>query len=183
MLSYELTLTLAMGAAILVSGSLSLRSIVEHQAAHGWNALVQPVAFLLFLIAMFAETNRHPFDFAECEPELVGGFHTEYSSMRFALFFIGEYSAMVAMSGMIATLFLGGPLVPFLPLERTPWWASILAFAAKTIAFLFVYLWVRWSLPRLRYDQLMNLGWKVLFPVALANFAVTGAVVALGSGR
>lgn len=178
MLSYELALTLSLAAAVLVSGSLSLREIVESQATH-WNVLVQPVAFLIFLVAAFAETNRHPFDFAECEPELVAGFHTEYSSMKFALFFIGEYSAMVAMSAMITTLFLGGPLVPGLALAATPWWLSVIAFAAKTGFFLFLFLWVRWSLPRFRFDQLMGLGWSRLLPVALLNFAVTGVIVAL----
>jgi NADH-quinone oxidoreductase subunit H len=179
MLSYELTLTLSVASAVLVGGSLSLGGIVRHQAEHGWTVLVQPVAFLTFLVAAFAETNRHPFDFAECEPELVGGFHTEYSSMKFALFFIGEYGAMVAMSGMMATLFFGGPSIPFLALADTPGWASVLAFGAKMGAFLFFFLWVRWSLPRLRYDQLMSLGWRVLLPLALANFAATGVVVAL----
>ena len=177
MLSYELALTLAMASAVLVSGSLSLHDIVLHQAKHGWNIAYQPVAFLIFLIAMFAETNRHPFDFAECEPELVGGFHTEYSGWKFSLFFIGEYSAMIAMSGMVATLFLGGPLVPLLPIDSTPWWLSIIAFSLKAGFFLFFYLWVRWSLPRFRYDQLMDLGWKKLVPLAILNFAVTGAAV------
>jgi len=176
MLSYELSLTLAMAAAILMSGSLQPMEIVRHQAEHGWNVIYQPIAFVVFLIAMFAETNRHPFDFAECEPELVGGFHTEYSSMKFALFFVGEYSAMVGMSGMITTLFLGGGHVPFLAIEHTPWWLSVLAFAVKTGFFLFLYLWVRWSLPRFRYDQLMDLGWYKLIPVALANLAVTGVL-------
>lgn len=183
MLSYELSLTLAMAGAILVSGSLQLSEVVKHQADHGWNILYQPVAFIIFLIAMFAETNRHPFDFAECEPELVAGFHTEYSSMKFALFFVGEYSAMVAMSGMITTLFLGGPLVPFLPIEQTPWWLSLIAFSAKTGFFLFLYLWVRWSLPRFKYDQLMDLGWKKLLPVALLNFAVTGVIIVLSGAK
>jgi NADH-quinone oxidoreductase subunit H len=181
MLSYELSLTLSMGAAILMSGSLQMSEIVKHQAEHGWNILYQPIAFLIFLVAMFAETNRHPFDFAECEPELVGGFHTEYSGMKFALFFVGEYCAMVAMSGMVTTLFLGGPLVPFLPIEKTPWWLSVAAFAAKAGFFLFLYLWVRWSLPRFKYDQLMDLGWKKLLPLALLNFAVSGAIVALSA--
>lgn len=183
MLSYELSLTLSMAAAILMSGSLQMSQIVRHQAEHGWNVLYQPVAFVIFLIAMFAETNRHPFDFAECEPELVGGFHTEYSSMKFALFFVGEYSAMVAMSGMITTLFLGGPLVPFLRVEQTPWWLSVIAFAVKTGFFLFLYLWVRWSLPRFKYDQLMNLGWRRLLPAALLNFAVTGVILVLAAGK
>lgn len=183
MLSYELSLTMAMAGAILVSGSLQLSDVVRHQAEHGWNILYQPVAFIIFLIAMFAETNRHPFDFAECEPELVGGFHTEYSSMKFALFFVGEYSAMFAMSGMITTLFLGGPLVPGLSMEATPWWLSLIAFVAKAGIFLFLYLWVRWSLPRFKYDQLMDLGWKKLLPVALLNFAVTGVIVVLTGAK
>jgi NADH-quinone oxidoreductase subunit H len=183
MLSYELALTLAVASAILVSGSMSLTSIVEHQSSHGWNIFYQPVAFLVFVIAMFAETNRHPFDFAECEPELVGGFHTEYSGWKFSLFFIGEYCAMIAMSGMAATLFLGGPLVPFLTPAETPWWLSVLSFAVKSGFFLFLYLWVRWSLPRFRYDQLMNLGWRTLVPLALVNFAVTGAVLVLTQGK
>ena len=181
MLSYELTLTLSLASAVLVCGSLSLDGVVRWQNEHAWTLFLQPVAFLTFLVAAFAETNRHPFDFAECEPELVGGFHTEYSSMKFALFFTGEYGAMVAMSGMMATLFLGGPAVPFLSLAETPWWASVLAFGAKVGLFLFFYLWVRWSLPRFRYDQLMRLGWRVLLPIALANFAVTGVIVALSS--
>ena len=127
------------------------------------------------MIATFAETNRHPFDFAECEPELVGGFHTEYSSMRFALFFLGEYMAMTVMACLTTTLFLGGSSVPFLP--EAHWAIGFGAFLAKTSFFLFLFLWVRWSLPRFRFDQLMGLGWKVLLPLALLNLVVTGVVV------
>jgi NADH-quinone oxidoreductase subunit H len=177
MVSYELSLILAILAIVALTGSLDLRTMIEHQKTIGeWNIWYQPVAFLLFLVAAFAETNRHPFDFAECEPELVGGFHTEYSSMRFALFFLGEYCAMIVMSALGTTLFLGGPSVPFFP--EAHWSLGILAFLAKTACFLFTYLWVRWTLPRFRFDQLMHLGWKVMLPVALVNLFVTGAVIA-----
>jgi NADH-quinone oxidoreductase subunit H len=151
------------------------------QASHDghfglWNVARQPLAFALFTIATFAETNRHPFDFAECEPELVGGFHTEYSSMRFALFFLGEYCAMTVMSCLNATLFFGGPLVPFWP--DAPWPIGLAAFLAKAGFFLFFFLWVRWTLPRFRFDQLMKIGWKVMLPLALANLIATGAWIA-----
>jgi NADH-quinone oxidoreductase subunit H len=126
---------------------------------------------------MFAETNRHPFDFAECEPELVGGFHTEYSSMKFALFFLGEYCAMIVMASLVTVFFLGGYSIPFV---EEPWWpVALAAFCLKAGFFLFLFLWVRWTLPRFRYDQLMALGWKVMLPIALVNLTVTGAVVAL----
>lgn len=178
MISYEISLVLSLVAVIAVSGSLNLSEIVQAQDQR-WNVFAQPVAALVFLVCMFAETNRHPFDFAECEPELVGGFHTEYSGMRFALFFLGEYIAMVVMAGLMAALFFGGCDVPFLAIADTPWWAGALAMLAKMGAFLLLYVWVRWTLPRFRYDQLMWLGWRVLLPVALANLAVTGVVLAL----
>ena len=162
-----------------MSGSLDLRAIVARQAGgiQEWNLWRQPLAFLLFVIATFAETNRHPFDFAECEPELVGGFHTEYSSMKFALFFLGEYVAMIVMASLTTTLFLGGPEVPFWP--GAPWFAQLAAFGLKTGFFLFLFLWVRWTLPRFRFDQLMKLGWKVMLPLALTNVFATGLVVSL----
>ena len=183
MVSYELTLLLAILSIVLINGSLDLRAIAESQAGIGegaigmWNAFLQPVAFVLFVIAMFAETNRHPFDFAECEPELVGGFHTEYSSMKFALFFLGEYCAMIVMASLVTVFFLGGYAVPFW--ETAPWPIQFASFAIKALFFLFLFLWVRWTLPRFRYDQLMALGWKVMLPIALVNLTVTGAVVAL----
>ncbi|MFQ5749344.1 MAG: NADH-quinone oxidoreductase subunit NuoH [Planctomycetota bacterium] len=177
MVSYELALVLSLIAVVAVSGHLNLGEIVLAQD-HRWNIFVQPVAGLIFLVTMFAETNRHPFDFAECEPELVGGFHTEYSGFRFALFFMGEYIAMIVMSGMMAVLFFGGCDVPFMDILETPWWAGALVMLAKMGFFLFLYLWVRWTLPRFRYDQLMWLGWRVLLPLALINLAVTGIVVA-----
>ena len=179
MISYELSLILAILAVVVCTGSLDLREIVAAQdGLFEWNVFSQPLAFVLFVIAMFAETNRHPFDFAECEPELVGGFHTEYSSMRFALFFLGEYCAMTVMACLCVVLFLGGYDVPFLANEH--WILGVLAFLAKTSFFLLLFIWVRWTLPRFRFDQLMNLGWKVMLPAALANVLVTGIFVSLG---
>lgn len=181
MVSYELSLILSVLAVVAMSGTLNLHEIVDQQSGWlGWNIFSQPLAFLLFLICSYAETNRHPFDFAECEPELVGGFHTEYSSMKFAMFFIGEYTAMVVMACLTTTLFLGGYLVPFWP--DAPWFIGLAAFGAKTAFFLVLFIWVRWTLPRFRYDQLMHLGWKVLFPLALLNVFLTGLFVSLGSG-
>ncbi len=179
MVSYELTLLLSVLAVVVTNGSLDLRAIAADQTATGlWNAFLQPVAFVLFVVAMFAETNRHPFDFAECEPELVGGFHTEYSSMKFALFFLGEYCAMIVMACLATTFFLGGSAVPFW--ASAPWFVELPCFMIKAGMFLFLFLWVRWTLPRFRYDQLMALGWGVMLPLALTNLFVTGAVVGLG---
>jgi NADH-quinone oxidoreductase subunit H len=178
MVSYELSMILAIVAVIAVTGSLDLREIAQAQAAFtDWNIWRQPLACGLFVVTMFAETNRHPFDFAECEPELVGGFHTEYSSMKFGLYFLGEYSAMVVMACLATTLFLGGWSVPFVP--EAHWLLGLAAFMAKTACFLFLYIWVRWTLPRLRFDQLMGLGWKVMLPLALLNLFITGALLSL----
>lgn len=180
MISYELTLILTILAVVALEGTLNLRTISESQQHVGeWNIWTQPLAFVLFTITMFAETNRHPFDFAECEPELVGGFHTEYSAMRFALYFLGEYCAMTVLSCLNATLFLGGPSVPFWP--EAPWFVGVAAFCLKAGFFLFLFLWVRWSLPRMRFDQLMRLGWKVFLPLALANLLITGGFIAFGA--
>lgn len=179
MISYELSLILSLMAVVVMASSLDLRVIAESQeGVHQWYVWRQPVACLLFVIATFAETNRHPFDFAECEPELVGGFHTEYSSMKFALFFLGEYCAMTVMASLTVTLFFGAWSVPFVP--DAPWPVELLSFVAKTSFFLFLFLWVRWTLPRFRFDQLMGLGWKVMLPVALVNLFATGGLVTLG---
>jgi NADH-quinone oxidoreductase subunit H len=176
MISYELTLILSILAVIVLAGSLDLRKIVEVQANVGqWHIWRQPLAFVLFVISTFAETNRHPFDFAESEPELVGGFHTEYSALKFGLFFLGEYAAMTVMACLTTTLFLGGPSIPFFP--DAPWVLGFLAFLVKTSFFLFLFLWVRWTLPRFRFDQLMRLGWKTLLPLALLNLVATGVLV------
>jgi NADH-quinone oxidoreductase subunit H len=178
MISYELSLILSVLAVKAKTGTLDLREMVIAQDSFlGWNVWRQPVAFVVFVICTFAETNRHPFDFAECEPELVGGFHTEYSSMKFALFFLGEYCAMIVMACLTTTLFLGGPAVPLWP--DAPWFIGLGAFLAKTACFLFLFIWVRWTFPRFRFDQLMNLGWKVLLPISLANIFLTGLFLAL----
>jgi NADH-quinone oxidoreductase subunit H len=186
MISYELSLILCILAVVAISDTLNLREMVLLQDSSdnrifgflpGWNIFYQPLAFVLFVICTFAETNRHPFDFAECESELVGGFHTEYSSMKFALFFIGEYVAMIVMSCLTVTLFLGGFSVPFW--ADAPWFIGLGAFCIKVSCFLFLFLWVRWSLPRFRYDQLMNLGWKVFLPLALVNIFLTGLFISI----
>jgi NADH-quinone oxidoreductase subunit H len=185
MVSYELAMVTSLLAVITLAGSMNLSAIFAEQQGL-WNVFRFPVgtiAFVIFLIAAFAETNRHPFDLAECETELVGGFHTEYSSMKFALFFIGEYAAMVAMSGILTTLFCGGPtLFGVEDLIADQWLKAgfgLAVFFGKTAVFLFVFQWVRWTLPRFRWDQLMHLGWKVLLPVGLLNVLAAGLWVVL----
>jgi NADH-quinone oxidoreductase subunit H len=170
MISYEIGYGLSIIGVLLVANTLSLREIVAQQATVGdWFIFDQPVAFILFLACSIAETNRAPFDLPEAESELVGGYHTEYSSMRFALFFIGEYAAMLAASALVVTLFLGG--------WQGPWLPGILWFLIKLFVFMFFYIWLRATFPRFRYDQLMNFGWKVLFPLAMLNTIVTAVVV------
>ncbi len=169
--SYELILVLSLVGVVIVSGSLSLGQIVEGQARSVPYILFQPLGFLLFVIAAVAETNRAPFDLPEAETELVAGYHTEYSGMRFAMFFIAEYVAMITVSALAATLFLGGWWAPILP---GPHWLFV-----KMLCFLFLFVWLRATLPRLRYDQLMRLSWVVLLPLGLLNVAVTAIVVAI----
>ena len=177
MISYELSYGLALASVLVVAGSLSLADIVNAQSGTWipflprWFLFVQPVAFLIYLTAGIAETNRAPFDFPEAEQELVAGYHTEYSSMSFAMFFMAEYINMVTVSAVATDLFLGGWHGPFLP-ESLGW----IWFLLKVAAILFFYVWMRWTLPRYRYDQLMRLGWKVLIPLAIANLVVTGLV-------
>jgi len=170
MISYELAMGLSTIGVLLLAGSLSLVSIVEAQQKV-WFVVFQPVAFVIFLITALAETNRAPFDLPEAEGELVAGFHTEYSSMKWALFFLGEYMNMLAICSIAVTLFLGGWLGPG-PSYLGPLW-----FLAKLMVLIFVFIWIRWTYPRLRYDQLMNLGWKVLLPVSLANIVLTSIVI------
>ena len=186
LISYELAVTLTFVSVILAAGSLSMVQIVEAQHANGvWFAFVQPVALFIYGVGALAETNRNPFDLPEAESELVAGFHTEYSGMRFALFFLAEYTNMIVVSAVATTLFFGGWLRPFPNVE----WLSFLGlvpawiwFTLKTFALLYVFLWIRATLPRYRYDQLMQLGWKWLIPLAIANIVVTAAVkVILGS--
>ena len=183
MISYELSMGLSVIGVIMVTGSLQLTEVVAHQAGWMWNMVLQPVGFITFVVAAFAETNRTPFDLPEAEPELVGGYHTEYSSFKFALFFLAEYANMITASAVIVTLYLGGWQVPYLELLGLPSAAmvalQVLAFMVKVGFMLFVFQWVRWTVPRFRYDQLMDLGWKVMLPIALANVVVTGIVILL----
>ncbi len=177
MISYELSYGLALASVILMANSLSLTEIVNAQAGGwlgitGWFLWVQPIAFFIFMTAGIAETNRAPFDFPEAEQELVAGYHTEYSSMKFALFFLAEYVNMVTVSAVATNLFLGGWHGPWLP-ESLGW----IWFLAKVAALLFFYVWMRWTLPRYRYDQLMAFGWKLLLPLAVVNMLVTAAAV------
>jgi NADH-quinone oxidoreductase subunit H len=183
MISYEAALGMTVVMVVLISGSLSTRDIVNSQAAHlwQWNAIrLAVVPFVIFFIAVVAETNRPPFDLVEADQELVGGFHTEYSSIRFALFFLAEFMNTITMSAITVTLFFGGPNGPKPHIPHTQWIWPILWFLGKTIVFLFVFVWLRAALPRLRYDQLMDLGWKRLIPLSLgwllivAGFTVDG---------
>jgi NADH-quinone oxidoreductase subunit H len=178
MISYELALGLGLIGVILQSGSLDLYSIVEQQAGHlgftGWNIIwVQPLGFLIYLIAAIAETNRVPFDLPEAETELVAGFHTEYSAMKFALFFLAEYVNMFTVSMLATTLFLGGWNGPFV--HQLPW-LGVFYFLGKVMLFLFLYIWLRGTLPRFRFDQLMNFGWKFLVPAAIINIVLTATI-------
>lgn len=164
-ISYEIALGLSVVGVVLYAGSLSTADIVASQQGSLWNVILLLPSFVVFVISMVGETNRAPFDLPEAESELVGGFHTEYSSLKFALFFLAEYVNMVTVSAMATTLFLGGGSIPFLP-DVSGWW-QFLAFLVKMFIFLFVFIWLRGTLPRLRYDQFMRLGWKVLVPVSL----------------
>src|SRR5690349_14490360 len=178
MISYELSYAIALASVLVIAGSLSLTDIVNAQAGSWfgfiprWFIFLQPVAFVVYLTAGIAETNRAPFDFPEAEQELVAGYHTEYSSMRFAMFFMAEYINMVTVSAVAVNLYLGGWHGPFIPPEYGWIW-----FVIKLAFLLFVYLWLRWTLPRFRYDQLMSFGWKVLLPVATVNLIATAAGV------
>ncbi len=184
MISYEAALGLTVIAVVIVSGSLSTRAIVAHQAPAfwDWNVLrLGVVPFLIFVVAITAEMNRPPFDLVEAESELVGGFNTEYSSIRFALFYLAEFMGVITMSGVMVTLFFGGPDGPiprFIPTSDL-WFPSVW-FLAKVFVFLFFYVWVRAALPRLRYDQLMDVGWKALIPLSLAWLLDVGAVIVWG---
>jgi NADH-quinone oxidoreductase subunit H len=179
LISYELSLGLSVVGVIMIAGTLQLDKIVELQSGFAWNAFLTPIGFVTFVVASFAETNRLPFDLPEAEPELVGGYHTEYSGMKFGSFFLAEYANMITSSALIVTLFLGGWQFPFLEtFGLSPILISIvqvITFVAKVVAVLFFYIWIRWTIPRFRYDQLMNLGWKVMLPLAILNLVVTGA--------
>lgn len=177
MVSYEIALGLSVIGILLITGSLRLNDIVDSQLGM-WNIVKQPLAFIIFITAIFAETNRLPFDLAESEQELVAGYHTEFSGFKYSMFMMGEYSNVITASALIVTLFFGGWDVPFVDeagLGAFGAFISVLSFAFKTAFFLFLYIWVRWTLPRFRYDQLMHLGWKVLLPLALLNLILTAA--------
>lgn len=182
-ISYELTLGLAVLGVVLAANSLSLVDIV-HAQSHRWFVLTQPVAFVLFLVAGLAETNRAPFDLPEAEQELIAGYQTEYGGFKFAMFYMGEYVGIITMGALTATLFLGGwqglPLPP-LPSATTAA-IQVVWFLVKVFAVVFFFIWVRATLPRLRYDQLMALGWKILVPVGLANLAVTALLIVWPGG-
>jgi NADH-quinone oxidoreductase subunit H len=187
-ISYEISMGLSIIALLMVTGTLSLREIAEQQHgfwSHGWfawNFFKQPLGFLLFIVCAFAETNRTPFDLPECETELVGGYHTEYSSMKLGFYLFSEYINMFVSGAVMATLYFGGYNFPFMDLIHSPNLVAIIGVAvlfAKIFFFIFFFMWVRWTIPRFRYDQLMDLGWKGLIPLAIANIVITGIVITL----
>ena len=183
MVSYEISMGMSTIPVLLLAGNVSLNSIINQQAWGGWNVINLTVAFFIFMVAAFAETNRLPFDLPEAESELIAGYHTEYSAMKFSLFFIAEYAGMVTASALMATLFFGGWDVPFTAHDNIgPYskWLSLLSigiFLAKILFFLFLFMWVRWTVPRFRYDQLMSLGWKFMLPLALVYIVLIAAVM------
>ncbi len=189
MISYELSMGLSIIGVLMVSGTLRLDQIVIHQTEYlwgwlpAWNFFLQPIAFITFVIAAFAETNRLPFDLPEAEPELVGGYHTEYSGLKFGLFFLAEYANMITAGAVITTLFLGGWHLPYAEnLGLSPFMLSILqvlTFCIKLFFVMMFFIVVRWTIPRFRYDQLMNIGWKLMLPLTLVNVLVTGLVLLL----
>ena len=191
LISYELSMGLSIIGVLMIAGSLRLDQIVLHQTSYvggwlpAWNIFVQPLGCVIFVASAFAETNRLPFDLPEAEPELVGGYHTEYSGMKFGMFMLSEYINMITSSALITTLFLGGWHLPFAETwNLSPLILSLLqiaAFVAKVSIVIFFFIIVRWTIPRFRYDQLMNLGWKVLLPFAILNVVATGLIILLNS--
>jgi NADH-quinone oxidoreductase subunit H len=184
-ISYEIAMGLSIIALLLVTNSLSLREIVAQQHGWHWNVIYQPLGFLIFMVCAFAETNRAPFDLPECEAELNGGYHMEYSSMKLGFYLFAEYINMFVSSTVMAALYFGGynyPGMDYMATVLGPTWAPIFGtviFFLKIFAFIFFFMWVRWTIPRFRYDQLMNLGWKGLIPLAIANIVITGIVIAI----
>jgi len=186
MISYELSMTLSVVGVLMAASSLRLADIVNAQAGSVWNAVSQPIGFLVFMVSAFAETNRLPFDLPEAEPELVAGYHTEYSGIPFLMFYMAEYANVILSSSLMVLLFCGGwhlPLIEPMLDSVSPAMAGLAhlgIFSLKLGAFLFLYIWVRWTLPRFRYDQLMGLGWKVMLPLALINVVWTAAIILAG---
>jgi NADH-quinone oxidoreductase subunit H len=183
MISYEIAMGLSTIPVLILAGNVSLNQIVQQQAHSAWNVVLATVAFIIFLISAFAETNRLPFDLPEAESELITGYHTEYSAMKFSMFFIAEYANMVTASALMSTLFFGGWDIPFTQWDNVAPHTflklilTLLFFAVKTGFFVFLYMWIRWTLPRFRYDQLMALGWKIMLPVALSYIMVLATLV------
>jgi len=184
MISYELSMGLALIAVIMMSGTLSLREIVAQQEGLNWNIFYQPLGFLIFFICALAECNRAPFDLPECETELIGGYHTEYSSMKLGFYLFSEYVNMFVSSALMASVYLGGYNFPGMSSISDPLWlglAQVAVMFLKISFFIFVFMWIRWTLPRFRYDQLMHLGWKSMIPLAIINMILTGAGILLFS--
>ena len=185
MISYEVAMGLSVIALVMMSGTLSLREIAAQQSGMNWNVFYQPVGFIIFLVCSFAETNRTPFDLAECEAELIGGYHTEYSSMKMGFYLFAEYASMFISSAILAILYFGAYNYPGMEWVVENWGVNvgntigIAVLFIKICFFIFFYMWVRWTIPRFRYDQLMNLGWKMLIPIAIANIVITGIVILL----
>ena len=181
MISYEIAMGLSIIALVMMTGTISLKEIAEQQHGMNWNVFYQPLGFIIFLVCAFAETNRTPFDLPECETELVGGYHTEYSSMKLGFFLFAEYINMFISSAVIATLYFGGYNFPFMDsLGLAPNVISILGTVilfGKIFFFIFFFMWIRWTIPRFRYDQLMNLGWKIFIPLSLGNILLTGLIM------
>ncbi len=182
MISYEIAMGMAAVPVFMLVGDLNLGKVIAYQADGAWLVFTQPIAFVIFLVSAFAETNRLPFDMPESETELVSGYNTEYSSMKFALFFMGEYAAMISVSALMVTLFFGGWTLPFFGLNETASTLAggilqILVFLGKIACFMVLFVWIRWMVPRFRYDQLMDLGWKRFLPLALANIIITAIIL------
>jgi NADH-quinone oxidoreductase subunit H len=183
LISYELAMTVSVLAVVIPVASFNLGDVVDYQRTHLWTCLTQPLGFLVFAVAAFAETNRLPFDLPEAESELIAGFHTEYSAMRFAAFFMAEYTSMAALSALGCTLFLGGWSLPFVDFQAMGWIGVLLGLGVlmtKVAVCMFIFVWVRWTFPRFRYDQLMRLGWKFLLPVAILNLIAVSAMTLAG---
>lgn len=183
MVSYEVAMGLSIIALLMMTGTLSLKEISVQQAGMDWNVFYQPVGFFIFLICAFAETNRTPFDLAECESELIGGYHTEYSSMKMGFYLFAEYANMFISATIISVLYFGGYNYPGMSWAIENWGVNIgnvigiFALFAKLCFFIFFFMWIRWTIPRFRYDQLMNLGWKILIPLSIVNIIITGICI------
>jgi NADH-quinone oxidoreductase subunit H len=186
MISYELAMGMSIIALVMTTGTLSIREIVEIQPGAHWNVFYQPLGFLIFIVCAFAECNRTPFDLPECETELVGGYHTEYSSMKLGFYLFSEYINMFISSAIISSLFFGGYNFPFINhLNIDPNWITLIGtgiFFMKITFFIFFFMWIRWTIPRFRYDQLMHLGWRIMLPLAIINILLTGVITLWRNG-